>query len=50
MVTVITTDAELPPGVAGSGVKLHCEIAGPPAQERLTAFGNDPLTGNNVKL
>jgi hypothetical protein len=44
------TDAEFAPGVAGSGLKLHCEIAGPPEQVRFTALGNDPFTGNSVKL
>ena len=39
MVMVITTAAELLPGVIGLGVKLHSETAGPPEQDRVTRIG-----------
>ena len=50
VVIVITTAAELLPGVTELGVKLHSESAGPPAHDKFTAPVKDEPTGNTLKL
>ena len=47
---LITTAAELVPGVTGLGVKLHREIAGAPEHDKFTALVNDAPTGSTLKL
>jgi hypothetical protein len=49
--TVITTAAELLPGVTELGVKLQsAAITGVLEQDRLTALVNDEPTGRTLKL
>jgi hypothetical protein len=49
VVIVITTAAELLPGVTELGVKLQSGSR-PPAQEKLTAPANEAPTGRTLKL
>jgi hypothetical protein len=50
VLTVITTPAELLPGVTELGVNVHSEIVGPPEHDKLTALENDAPTGKTLKL
>ena len=47
---VITTAAELLPGVTELGEKVHSEVVGAPEQDRLTDPGNNAPTGKTLKL
>jgi hypothetical protein len=50
VVMLITTAAELLPGVIGLGVKLHSETAGAPEHDRVTALLKEAPTGSTLKL
>jgi len=50
VLTLMTTAAELFPGVTGFGVKLHSETAGPPEHDRFTALVNNAPTGSTLRL
>ncbi len=47
---LITTAAELLPGVTVPGVKLQSEMVGPPEHDKLTALLNEAPTGSTLKL